>query len=396
MSQQRRTYIRQANYQPYVKPYYTKKKPQIVLLELLLLVVISICLITAASPHIELLAISDVYPNLQELPPLVPEDAEEENAWVKNLVPPIENTIYMAWDEDPFGNIPPGVNVLAPIWFYIKADPLTGAAVVKNLLQLGDTDWNPQQYVERCHANGVKVWGTVFSTSDPSLAEQIVTNQEIQDQVIGQLVAWTRAYNLDGISLDFEKMDPENKDLFTAFAKNLKDALPVNQDTVSVAVTVKLLNQNGSNWYQCYDRGGLAEVIDYVAVMTYEGHKSGSGLVPVAGIDWVETHILRILEEVPSDKLIMGVPFYGVDYISKVNDSDSFDITPLWQDDKAYRINFFSSELSSALANGEYVKRGKLVTVNYWLDKGSWNDTLGVSQYAFVDMENMLHNIFID
>ena len=397
MTQQRRHYQRQQNYNQYQKPYYVKKSIKLRLLQYLITMIASIFLLTGAAIYEEIAVFADVYPVMNNMPPLIEEEIDDSNLWIKNLVPPIENTIYMAWDYDPLylDKIPPGVNVLAPTWFYIEADKITGVAVVKNLLQRGKTKWNPQQYVELCHANGIKVWGTVSSFIDPSLAEQIVTNEKVQTNVINQLVDWTRAYNLDGISIDFEKMNPEHKKLFTEFAKNLKNALPVNQNIVSVAVTVKLENENSNNWYQCYDRGGLAEVIDYVAVMTYEGHKRGLQ-APVAPIDWVESHIIRLLKEMPSDKLIMGIPFYGVDFISRVVESDSFDVELLWKDDSDYRINFFTSYLQKALAYNEYTKDGKLIQVNYWLDKGSWNDTLGVSQYSFVDTNNLLHTIYID
>ncbi len=347
MTQQRRHYQRQQNYNQYQKPYYVKKSIKLRLLQYLITMIASIFLLTGAAIYEEIAVFADVYPVMNNMPPLIEEEIDDSNLWIKNL------------------------------------------------LQRGKTKWNPQQYVELCHANGIKVWGTVSSFIDPSLAEQIVTNEKVQTNVINQLVDWTRAYNLDGISIDFEKMNPEHKKLFTEFAKNLKNALPVNQNIVSVAVTVKLENENSNNWYQCYDRGGLAEVIDYVAVMTYEGHKRGLQ-APVAPIDWVESHIIRLLKEMPSDKLIMGIPFYGVDFISRVVESDSFDVELLWKDDSDYRINFFTSYLQKALAYNEYTKDGKLIQVNYWLDKGSWNDTLGVSQYSFVDTNNLLHTIYID
>lgn len=400
MSQQRRTYTRQQNYQPYIKPYYVKKKPQIILVELLSIIFICIVLLTGTSTHKELLLLSDVYPDIHELPPLVEEEAPESDIWIKNLVPPIDNAIYMAWDYDPLllDKIPPGVNVLAPTWFYLEEDAITGKAVAKNLLQMGKTNWNPQQYVELCHANGVKVWGTFVCLGRADLVNQAVTNDEIKQEIISQLVEWTYAYKLDGISLDFEYMRNENIDDFTEFAKDIKEALPANQNIVSVAVTEKLLGDTSSNKYQSYDRGGLANVIDYVAVMTYGGHKYGTQS-PVAGIDYVETHILRLLEEMPSNKLIMGIPFYGVDFISRVIDSDSFDIDPLWKENpRDYRKNILPTSLNNALANNEfkYTKKGNTITISYWLNKGSWSEDMGVAQYSFVDSDSMLHNVYID
>jgi len=381
------------------KPYYVKKKPKAVVIRLFAIIVFCITLLTGGMIKSDYDVLADVYPEERMIPALL-EQEQEDNAWKKNLVPPIDSAIYMAWDGGDGklvnNSVPAGVNVLTPEWFYLEEDPTTGKATPKNLLQKGKTQWNPQEYVEIAHASGAKVWGMFACLGKPGLAKQVVTDMELQKEVIDQLVDWTLAYNLDGISLDFEKMDPEYNEEFIQFAKNIKDALPANQNTVSAAVTVKLVGETSGNWGQADDRGGLAQVIDYIAVMAYDNHK-GNDINPVAGIEWVEKHVKRLLEEMPSNKLLLGIPFYGVDFMSKVIDSDSFNVEPLWKDDDDYRLNFFSSDLQSALANGEFVDiRKKTIYVDYWLDKGSWSDEFGISQYSFVDTEGFLHTIYID
>ncbi len=379
------------------KPYYVKKKPGTVLIRFLIIFLICITLLTGGAIKRDYNVLADVYPEERVLPELVPEE-HAENAWQKNLIPPVDGIIYMAWDSGDGkltdNRVPSGVNVVTPEWFYLEEDPVTGKAVPKNLLQMGKTSWDPQQYVEICHANGAEVWGMFACLGKPDLAKQVVTDLEFQKEVIDQLVAWTIAYNLDGISLDFEKMYPEYNEDFVQFAKNIKDALPANQNTVSAAVTVKLLGDTSGNLWQSYDRGGLAEAIDYVAVMTYEG--GNDKLEPRASIDWVETHVQRLLEEMPSNKLILGIPFYGVDYIGKVIDGDSFNVDPIWKSDSNYIKNFYSSYIDSALANGYYDRSGTRTYVDYWLDKGSWNEEYGITQYSFVDTEGYLHTVYVD
>jgi spore germination protein YaaH len=128
--------------------------------------------------------------------------------------------------------------------------------------------------------------------------------------------------------------------------------------------------------------------------MTYEGGNNDSE--PRAGIKWVETHVQRLLEEMPSNKLILGIPFYGVDYIGKVIDGDPNNVDPLWKSDSSYVKNFYSSYISSALSNGYFERSGNKTYVNYWLDKGSWNEEYGITQYSFVDTEGYVHKIYVD
>jgi spore germination protein YaaH len=55
----------------------------------------------------------------------------------------------------------------------------------------------------------------------------------------------------------------------------------------------------------------LAQVSDYIALMAYDQHWTGS---PISGsvsqLKWVEDHVKKVLLEVPKEKLLLGMPFY--------------------------------------------------------------------------------------
>jgi len=51
--------------------------------------------------------------------------------------------------------------------------------------------------------------------------------------------------------------------------------------------------------------------VDYMAVMTYDETPAASPVAgPVASLPWVERGLVGVLEEVPREKLLLGVPFY--------------------------------------------------------------------------------------
>ncbi|TGV31235.1 glycosyl hydrolase, partial [Mesorhizobium sp. M00.F.Ca.ET.186.01.1.1] len=100
----------------------------------------------------------------------------------------------------------------------------------------------------------------------------------------------------------------EDKERLVQFVRELTPYLHQQGLTVSIDVTIK---SNAKTWSMFLDRKALAEVVDYMAVMTYDEHwaaspKAGS----VASLPWVEAGLQGVLEEVPNEKLLLGVPFY--------------------------------------------------------------------------------------
>lgn len=314
-----------------------------------------------------------------------------EDVWRDNIAQePIANRINMVWDDPPraLSKVPPGVNVLAPCWFDLKANEDGSVYYEERAVE-------PESYVKMSREAGVEVWGTIQSFN-PDISAKVVTDLQEREIFISKVVGWVEQYDLDGINLDFEKMNPEHKQQYNEFCKALNDRLP--EDIVlSVCVTVKLLPENPNNWWQCYDRAGLAEAVDYVCVMTYDAHKN-STKEPVASVQWVDTHIRRLLEEVPSEKLIMGIPFHGTDYRAKVTNTTTLDKEPLW---KSSGVTTTVFQLNLLLTQGYYQdrygsERDRVITLDYWLDQGSWNDEYGISNYSFVDTDGTEHTIWID
>lgn len=325
-------------------------------------------------------------------PPLVTRAPVKTPRWQLNIRESSDDSILMAWAYMPsmLDTVPADVDVLAPTWFYVEEE--NGAAVVHDLGEMGRT-WDPEQYVSTAHAAGAQVWGTVVSF-DPDLSEQVVMDADVQAAFIGKLAAWTEQYDLDGISFDMEKMNPEHKEDFTRLVERTKKALPA-ECAVSVAVTVPLDWDSPNNWWQCYDRGGLAEVCDYIAVMTYDSSSTGV-MAPTAAIAWVEGRIQKLLEEVPSDKILMGIPFYGADYQGEIIDGETARIQPTWYQDDDARVTITPGQVRRALEEGKVTVGGEEITVASWIDRGTWDPELGMTTVVFADTEGVLHTYWCE
>jgi len=190
----------------------------------------------------------------------------------------------------------PGVNVVSPTWFELKDGE--------------GTLWNKADpaYVNWAHQRGYQVWGLVTNGFNPDWTASVLSSFEKREKLVSQLLHYAHLYDLDGINIDFENVYLADKERLVQFVRELTPYLHEQGLTVSIDVTIKSTSEN---WSMFLDRAALAEVVDYVALMTYDEHwatspKAGS----VASLPWTEKGLQGVLEEVPAHKLLLGVPFY--------------------------------------------------------------------------------------
>ncbi|MBZ4647257.1 MAG: glycoside hydrolase [Clostridia bacterium] len=199
-----------------------------------------------------------------------------------------------------------GLDIVSPTWFTIvdKKGTVANRADVK--------------YVEWAHNNGYKVWGLLSNNFDPDLTSEVLNNTELREKIIQQVLLYAQIYNLDGINIDFENVYLKDRDMLTQFVREFVPILREQGLVVSMDVTVK---SGSENWSMFYDRKALAEVVDYIAVMTYDQHWSSSPIAgSVAQLKWVENSIKGILKEVPAHKLLLGLPFYTREWKEEIVD----------------------------------------------------------------------------
>ncbi len=208
-------------------------------------------------------------------------------------------TWEFAYSRRDTGKIPPmpGVNVVSPTWFHLQDEE-------GNLRNLADP-----VYVSWAHGRGYRVWALVTNKFDKDLTRAVLKSPAKRQKVIDQLLIFTSMYDLDGINIDFENMHPEDRDLLTQFMRELTPLAHEQGLTVSIDVT---MISGSPNWSLIYDRPALAEIVDYVALMAYDEHWGSSPVAgPVASLPWVEKGLQAVLEEVPAEKLLLGIPLYA-------------------------------------------------------------------------------------
>ncbi|KRQ87655.1 putative sporulation-specific glycosylase YdhD [Caloramator mitchellensis] len=196
-----------------------------------------------------------------------------------------------------------GLDVVSPTWFDMTGD-------YRNVSSIDVIDNADPEYIKRAHNNGYEVWPR-FVEFDADRAYAMFTNATVRKKVISKVVSLARSYNVDGINIDFEALGTisANKDLFTAFVRDLSAELKKYNMVVSVDVVRISTSQTWSKWY---DRQALINYVDYMILMAYDEHVASSTTAgSVGSYPWVKDSIEELIEiGIPKEKLVLGVPFY--------------------------------------------------------------------------------------
>lgn len=186
-----------------------------------------------------------------------------------------------------------GVTTVSPTWFKVESNEGT-------ISSLAD-----ESYVERAHSMGIEVWALVDDFSTEVNMYEVLSYTSRREKLINELISEAIKYNLDGINIDFEKITLEAGKHYIQFIRELSVKCRSNNIVLSIDNYVPM------NYSAYYDIGEQGTVADYVIIMAYDEHFSGSETSgSVASIGFVENAIKNSLALAPKEKLIMGVPFY--------------------------------------------------------------------------------------
>lgn len=216
----------------------------------------------------------------------------------RKLTEPIQLTWEAVYTKNPsVQNIPQmdGVNVVSPTWFEL----IDEKGIVKNLGSI--------EYVHWAKARGYEVWGLFSNGFNPDLTHAAFKDFETRQTIIRQLLHYSKMYQLDGINIDIENVNETDGPLVTQF---MREATPYFHEA-GLTVSMDITFIASGNWSAFYEREKLAKIVDYLIVMAYDEHWGSSPRAgSVASIPWVTSNLERLLEIIPNDQLILGVPLY--------------------------------------------------------------------------------------
>lgn len=197
---------------------------------------------------------------------------------------------------------------VSPVWYEVNEDG--------TLLDKRPT--NAQDIQDFTEANDIKLIPTI-AMFDHELIAKVLRDQENLDRHVEKILYEVEKNNYDGIDLDYESTELEDKDLFFEFLEKLSDGLHDNNRQLVVTVLAKWGDDvdypSLPQTREVQDWSKIAEYADEIRIMAYDYTFSKAFYPgPIAPIDWDEEILNYAVTKLPRNKIVLGIPIYSYEW----------------------------------------------------------------------------------
>ncbi|WP_139905134.1 glycoside hydrolase family 18 protein [Clostridium thermarum] len=232
--------------------------------------------------------------------PPTPRREAEINAYIE----PLGGTVSAELQQSA-RNAAPHLTYLAPFSFQIQRDGSLKAPPLGNLPNIA-------------RANGATLMLVVTNLEEGQFSAElgriILTNDEVQNRLLDNIIAAAGQYNFRDVHFDMEFLPPELRENYNNFLRKAKRRLSAEGFLMSTALAPKTSATQAGEWYEAHDYRAHGEIADFVVLMTYEWGYSGGPPMAVSPIGPVREVVEYALTEMPASKIMMGQNLYGYDW----------------------------------------------------------------------------------
>jgi spore germination protein YaaH len=133
----------------------------------------------------------------------------------------------------------------------------------------------------------------------------LLSNADARKQLVRDVADYATQAHQAGIVVDFEGVPEHSQPYFRKFAAELAPALHSAGLKVMFALPAR---------DEAYDYKFFGKQCDAIVLMNYDQHWLTSEAGPIAGQDWFVENLRQVLEQVPAQKLIVGIANYAYDW----------------------------------------------------------------------------------
>ncbi|MGH3836169.1 MAG: glycosyl hydrolase family 18 protein [Pseudonocardiaceae bacterium] len=173
--------------------------------------------------------------------------------------------------------------------------------------------------MDQLRRSGIALVPTIANVTDGRWAYEPVANMlhdpAAMQRHVTDIVALVLREGYAGIDIDYEDLRATDREAFTAFATRLGEALHAEDKILSIALFAKTTDAGEDQRNVAQDYAAIGRAADEVRLMAYDYHWAASGPGPVAPITWVRQVLDYAKTQIPADKIVLGVPVSGFDWV---------------------------------------------------------------------------------
>lgn len=188
-----------------------------------------------------------------------------------------------------------------------------------SITETGDiTAPDADNLIYRAQSSGVMPMMVVTNISDGTFSTEtlsgILAEPEYRENLLNSIIREQDTKGYYGVVLDMEYISPDDKDSYNEFLRELSERLHDKGVVLITAVAPKYRADQQGLLYESHDYAAQGQYADYVIIMTYEWGYTYSPPMSVQPIDEVRKVLSYAVTEIPSEKILMGMPNYGYDW----------------------------------------------------------------------------------
>lgn len=184
------------------------------------------------------------------------------------------------------------------------------------------SDW--QNLVKRARADGTRLSLTIISHEDDNTRE-FLNCRKCWDVTLVELISEMKKQGVTNLNVDFELVKPDAEESLSLKYSQFVNFLNTNLDK-EFGDSYVVVSTLPDSMYKprLTDAKSLENAADALFIMAYDFHRPTSDnagpVAPIGGIDThyeydVSTMLNDYLKEVEPEKLILGVPYYGYNWL---------------------------------------------------------------------------------
>ena len=160
--------------------------------------------------------------------------------------------------------------------------------------------------------NGPDIMLGIGNDYDAQRLDLLLTNSEVQEEHIAQIVDFLTQKGYVGVVVNFENLRNDQTVAFTAYIRALSTAVRSQEKMVAVSLNTKLQGRV----FEGIDIVEVSKVVDRIEFNAYEEFGAWSGSGPIASLGWVDAIVRNIIAQgVSPTKIVLGTAQNGHDWL---------------------------------------------------------------------------------